>query len=172
MQTRDKTMVIDEAENQRLLTLVAERGVFVLVMIKGEMRAGSIACKVGNNMVMLISAADPILTSYRLGFLVCYWSVCDAIERGYQQCHLLWGRYHFKTQLGAQPHHLVRAVLYRSYVAMCLSPLLVLSMVKRNISMQCRNWLIYTCHRSPQKWMQYLSRSLLFMRTSWHMLKL
>ena len=172
MQTRDKTMVIDEAENQRLLTLVAERGVFVLVMIKGEMRAGSIACKVGNNMVMLISAADPLLTSYRLGFLVCYWSVCDAIERGNQQCHLLWGRYHYKTQLGAQPHHLVRAVLYRSYVEMCLSPLLVLSMVKRNISMQCRNWLIYTCHRSPQKWMQYLSRSLLFMRTSWHMLKL
>ncbi len=171
MRSRDKNMVIDEIENRRLLALIAERGVFVLVMINGEMRAGSIACKVGSNMVMLMSAADPLLTSYRLGFLVCYWAVCDAIERGHQQCHLLWGRYHYKTQLGALPHNLTRAVFYRSYIAMISSPLLVLSMFKRQLAMQCRNWFIYTLARSSNKWLQYLSRLLFFMRSSWRMLK-
>ncbi len=171
MRSRDKNMVIDEIENRRLLALIAERGVFVFVMINGEMRAGSIACKVGRNMVMLMSAADPLLASYRLGFLVCYWAVCDAIERGNQQCHLLWGRYHYKTQLGAQPHDLMRAVFYRSYVAMSLSPLLVLSMFKKHLAMRCRNWLIYTLPRNPNKHMQYLARLLFFIRSSWRILK-
>jgi hypothetical protein len=172
MTDRGRAVIFSKAENQRLLTLVLERGLFTQVIIQGEMRAGSIACCVGNNIVMLISATDPILTSYRLGFLVCYWTISECAQRGFQQCHLLWGRYQYKTQLGAQPHNLMHAIFYRSYLAMALSPFKVMSMFSKDISTQGRNWLVSLSQRSSNKWIQQLIRSARSLRTLYHAYRL
>jgi hypothetical protein len=154
-----RAVVFNETENQQLLTLVLERGLFTQVIINGEMRAGSISCRVGNNVVMLISAADPLLTSYRCGFLVCYWTISECAQRGFQQCHLLWGRYQYKTQLGAQSHNLMHAIFYRSYLAMALSPYKIMSMLSKDISIQFRHWLVSLSQRSSNKLIQQIMRS-------------
>lgn len=172
MSERSRAVIFNEAENQRLLRLVSERGLFTQVIINGEMRAGSIACRVGNNIVMLISAADPILTSYRCGFLVCYWTISECAQRGFQQCHLLWGRYQYKTQLGAQSHNLMHAIFYRSYLAMILSPIKVMSMFSKNISIQSRHWLVSLSQRSSNKLIQQIIRRVRSLRTHWHAFRL
>ena len=172
MTERGRAVVFNEAENQQLLTLVLERGLFTQVIINGEMRAGSIACRVGKNIVMLISAADPILTSYRCGFLVCYWTISECAQRGFQQCHLLWGRYQYKTQLGAQSHNLMHAIFYRSYLAMASSPIKVISMFSKDISTKSRNWLLSHSQHSSNKLIQQIMRSARSLRTHWHTLRL
>lgn len=172
MSEQGRAVIFNEPENQRLLRLVSERGLFTQVIINGEMRAGSIACRVGNNIVMLISAADPILTSYRCGFLVCYWTISECTQRGFQQCHLLWGRYQYKTQLGAQSHNLMHAIFYRSYLAMILSPIKVMSMFSKNISIQSRHWLVSLSQRSSNKLIQQIIRRARSLRTHWHAFRL
>lgn len=172
MSEQGRAVIFNEPENQRLLRLVSERGLFTQVIINGEMRAGSIACRVGNNIVMLISAADPILTSYRCGFLVCYWTISECAQRGFQQCHLLWGRYQYKTQLGAQSHNLMHAIFYRSYLAMILSPIKVMSMFSKNISIQSRHWLVSLSQRSSNKLIQQIIRRVRSLRTHWHAFRL
>ena len=172
MTDRGRAVVFNEAKNQQLLALVLERGLFTQVIINGEMRAGSIACRVGKNMVMLISAADPILISYRCGFLVCYWTISECAQRGFQQCHLLWGWYQYKTQLGAQSHNLMHAIFYRSYLAMALSPIKVMSMFSQDISTKSRNWLLALTQRSSNKLIQQIMRSARSLRTHWHACRL
>lgn len=172
MTERGRAVVFNEVENKQLLTLVLERGLFTQVIINGEMRAGSIACRVGKNIVMLISAADPILTSYRCGFLVCYWTISECAQRSFHQCHLLWGRYQYKTQLGAQSHNLMHAIFYRSYLAMALSPINVISMFSKDISIKSRNWLLSHSQHSSNKLIQKIMRSARSLRTYWHVCRL
>ena len=93
-------------------------------------------------------------------------------QRGFQQCHLLWGRYQYKTQLGAQAHNLMHAIFYRSYLAMALSPFKVMSMFRKDISTQGRNWFVSLSQRSSNKWIQQLIRSARSLRTHWHAYRL
>ncbi len=146
MAARYKEAAIDATDTRRLLQLASECGLFGIATINGEIRAGSVACRIGEHYVMLLSAADPALENYRLGLLVCYWSVCDCIARQARQCHLLWGRYQYKSQLQAVPHALTRLILYRSYRAMLSMPAEVFKIVITGRLIGCHRWLLYDVH--------------------------
>ena len=143
MMARNKTPENDPAENRRILQLASESGLFSMAVINGEIRSGSLACRVGNNYVMLLSAADPALEKYRLGLLTCYWSLCDCITRGAQQCHLLWGRYQYKSQLLAVPVDLQRITLYRSRWIMAAMSASVIRMALQAEKFRIQKWLLY-----------------------------
>ncbi len=122
MAARGKQADSSRHETARLLTLVAERGIVGTATVNGRLCAGSLACRFGDNYVMLLAAADPALASYRLGMLCCFWSVCDCVRDGARECHLLWGRYQYKEQLLGVPVALHRVMVYRSLLRMALSP--------------------------------------------------
>ncbi len=128
MAARGKRADQSRRETARLLALVAERGIVGTATHEGRLCAGSLACRFGDNYVMLLSAADPALESYRLGMLCCFWSVCDCVRAGARECHLLWGRYQYKHQLLGVPVPLHRVMIYRSWLWMALSPSRVLAM--------------------------------------------
>ncbi len=142
MAARGKRAVIERRDTARLLQLASECGLYGIATLDGRVVGGSLACRFGDNYVMLLSAADPALESFRLGMLVCYWSVCDCIRADARQCHLLWGKYHYKSQLLGKPHALQRVTLYRSRLQMALSPATVLRMSWQKWRHACRNWLI------------------------------
>lgn len=142
MAARAKEAVSDEHETQRILTLAGECGLFGIATINGRVCAGALSCRIGAHYVMLLSAADPELERYRLGLLVCYWSVCDCISRHARQCHLLWGRYPYKSQLLAVPHALCHLVLYRSRWHMMTMPAAVLGVAARGLIFRGRLWLL------------------------------
>jgi len=139
---RGKRAEISRRETARLLILARHAGLIGIARIGDRVCGGSLACRIGGNYVMLLSAADPALASYRLGILCCFWSVCDCIRAGGQECHLLWGRYQYKTQLLGEPRSLLRLTIYRSRLRMALSPLLVISMSMAAIRYRVRNWLL------------------------------
>lgn len=142
MAARGKRADISRRETLRSLILARRSGLIGIARIGNRICGGSLSCRIGDNYVMLLSAADPALASYRLGILCCFWSVCDSINAGGRECHLLWGRYHYKTQLLGEPRSLYRLTIYRSPLRMCLSPLIVITMSFAGLRYRLRNWLL------------------------------
>jgi hypothetical protein len=142
MALRGKRAELSRRDCARMMQLMLQSGLIGIARIDGRVCGGSLACRVGDNYVMLLSAADPALESYRLGMLCCFWSVCDCIRIGARECHLLWGRYQYKTQLLGQPRALYRLAIYRSPLQMALSPTSVLSMSWMSARYRLRDWLL------------------------------
>ena len=139
---RGKLAEISRRETARLLILARHAGLIGIARIGDRVCGGSLACRIGGNYVMLLSAADPALASYRLGILCCFWSICDCIRAGGRECHLLWGRYQYKTQLLGEPRSLLRLTIYRSRLRMALSPLLVIGILMAATRYRLRDWLL------------------------------
>ncbi len=142
MASRGKRAAIDRHDTARLLKLASECGLFGIATVNGRVVGGSLACRFGDNYTMLLSAADPALESHRLGLLCCYWSVCDCIRAGARECHLLWGRYRYKSQLLGELFPLYRVNVYRSRLHAALAPALLLRMAAMRVRHACRNWLL------------------------------
>ena len=142
MAARGKRADISRRETARLLVLARHAGLIGIARIGDRVCGGSLACRIGDHYVMLLSAADPVLASYRLGILCCFWSVCDCIRAGGRECHLLWGRYQYKTQLLGEPRSLLRLTIYRSRLRMALSPLMVLSILMAGTRYRLRDCLL------------------------------
>jgi len=126
MTARGKSADIDATETQHFLAMGAECGLFGFAQVNGRICAGAFSCRIGDSYVMLLSASDPAMSSYRLGLLTCLWSVTDCINRGGRQCHMLWGRYQYKHQLLAEPKSLYRLIVYPSVTQMLIQPLMVM----------------------------------------------
>lgn len=139
---RGKHAELSRRELARMLLLSRRAGLVGIARIGDKICGGSLAYRIGDHYVMLLSASDPAFASYRLGLLCCFWSVCDCIRAGGRECHLLWGRYQYKTQLLGEPHNLLRLTIYRSWWWMCLAPLMVCGMWLGAMRYRIRNWLL------------------------------
>ena len=166
MASRGKRAEISRRESARMLKLALETGLIGIARIDGRIVGGSLACRVGDNYVMLLSAAEPSLESYRLGMLCCFWSVCDCIRVGARECHLLWGRYQYKTQLLGNPRILYRLAIYRSPLQMALSPASVMRMSWMSVRHRLRNWILERTHERNDGLSQLLNGALQFARAS------
>ncbi len=142
MAERGKQATSDRRETARLLRMAFECGRYSIGTLEGKLCAGSLACRIGDTCVMLLCAADPAFSSYRLGMLACYWSICDCLQQGARQCHLLWGRYRYKEQLLAVPEPLHQLTIYRSYGQMLCSPVSVLRVTMRGLRHRLRAELV------------------------------
>jgi hypothetical protein len=156
MASRGKRAEMSRRDTARMMKLALESGLIGMVRIDGRLVGGSLACRFGDHYVMLLSAADPALESYRLGMLVCFWSVCDCIRVGARECHLLWGRYQYKMQLLGNPRILVRLAIYRSPWQMVLSPATVARMSWMSIRFGLRNWMLNKSRERDSFVLQFL----------------
>ncbi len=150
MQERGKRAAIDRRDTARLLLLARERGLIGMAMLNGRLVAGSVACRFGEHYVMLLSAADPSFAQLRLGFLACYWAICDCIRYQASACHLLWGRYEYKRQLLGQLRPLSRLGLFRSKQALLCNPGMVTTLLLRGCLHRSRLGML-DCSRTVTK---------------------
>lgn len=102
----------------KLRHLVKSHGVVVLASMEGRVCAGVICTNVAGNFFMHIIAHDPIYDKYRLGKICCYLSICNAIDRGAKEYHLLGGRYDYKYKFLGDQRDFERVVIYRSYASL------------------------------------------------------
>ncbi|TFW31267.1 GNAT family N-acetyltransferase [Massilia horti] len=107
-----------EQDVERLLRLVQKYGVVVAATIESRICGGAISFRVGSTYHLYVLAHDSRYNAYQLGKLCCYFSVCDAIERGDRQYHFGWGRYDYKFKLLGRMTVLHRVDLYRSRLQM------------------------------------------------------
>ncbi len=164
MAARGKRAELSRRDTARLLALLSERGMVGVATAGGRICAGSLACRFGDNYVMLLAAADPALASFRLGMLCCYWAVCDCLRDGARECHLLWGRYQYKAQLLGVPRPLQRVRVYRSLLQMALSPSTLAAMACLRLRARVRDWLL----ADPGSGATALQRAVMFASSRWH----
>jgi len=105
---------IDEREAQHIVDLVQAKGLVGAITIDGQLCAGAISFRSGDNYFLNVLAHDPRYDSYWMGFLCCYLTIRECIARGGREFHFLWGRYEYKFLLGAVQRDLDNVVVYRS----------------------------------------------------------
>lgn len=114
MQVKGKDFSTDESEILRLISLARECGFLNIVTIDGRICAGAICYRIGDNFFSMVNAHDPAYDRYRLGSLICYLTVCEAIGHGGREFHFMWGRDQYKFQLLGVRKDLDKVTLYRS----------------------------------------------------------
>lgn len=98
----------------QLKQMVGRYGVTLVATLHGKPCAGVICTRVGNSFFMHVIAHDPALDALRLGKVCCYLSICDAIERGGKEYHMLSGQYDYKFRFMGQQRDFDRITMYRS----------------------------------------------------------
>lgn len=116
---KNRRSVIDDPETQAKIAMAHTRGLLGSYWLDGRLVAGALCYRAGDNQFLNILAHDPAYDDYWLGFLCCYNTVRACIERlspdaARPEFHFLWGRYRYKTLLGAQARDLDDVNLYRS----------------------------------------------------------
>jgi CelD/BcsL family acetyltransferase involved in cellulose biosynthesis len=77
---------------------------------------------VGGEVFMHVIAHDPAYDDLRLGLLCCALTIEDAIAKGCQQFHFLWGRYDYKTRLGGEREVLSQVLVFRDAWSLVQQP--------------------------------------------------
>lgn len=127
MQKKGRRYGMRASEERGLRALLRERGWLGVIEIDGQLRAGLLCTRAGDDLYMHVIAHDPACDDLRLGFLCCALTIQDAITSGLQRFHFLWGQYDYKTRLGGQHVALNQWLLLRSPLAVLWHPRLVLA---------------------------------------------
>jgi hypothetical protein len=116
MADKEKISSYTDAYCDWICALARARGVVSVVTIDGKVCAGAVCCRVAQDYHMLVASHDPAYDGFGMGTHCCYRSICEFIERGGKQVHLLWGRHAYKTSLGGKSRRFDRVAVYRSWV--------------------------------------------------------
>lgn len=116
MADKEKISAYTDEECEWIIALSSTRGLVSVVTIDGKVCAGTVCCKAGHEYHMLITAHDSAYDQFGMGILCCYRTVCEYIQRGGKQVHLLWGRHAYKASLGGVPRQFDRITVYRNKV--------------------------------------------------------
>lgn len=153
-----------EAQNVAYDPKIAERRVALAkqyptivgaITIDGELCAGSIMYRVGDNYFASMLAHDPSYNDDHIGFLCAYRTVCESIERGGREFHFGQTRFRYKENLRCVPRHMKCVEVYRSRLQLLMNLRTVARLAVKERIQQLELWL-----RSPQR------RDKLFTRTA------
>lgn len=100
---------------ERIAALSRECGFVVVLLIDGEMCAGSINYQVGSNFFGEVTCYDPAYHRYGLGKLCTYMTVCESILRGGRHFYLGGGEFDFKERMLGKRIDMDQLHIYRSY---------------------------------------------------------
>jgi CelD/BcsL family acetyltransferase involved in cellulose biosynthesis len=127
MQVKGKRFGMSAAEEHQTCQIMLERGQLSIIEIDGQPCAGLLCTWVNGEVFMHVIAHDPAYDDLRLGLLCCALTIEDAIAKGCQQFHFLWGQYDYKTRLGGEREALSQVLLFRDTSAFLQQPGLLAS---------------------------------------------
>lgn len=91
MAIRQRQSALDEAAARKLLSLLRARGMVGIVSIEGQLCAGTLACRIGDDIYSLVNAHDPQHDALRMGAVSRHLMILAAIRSGARRFHLLGG---------------------------------------------------------------------------------
>ncbi len=125
MKRKGRRFGMDAEEEAALCRMMRERGQLSAIEIDGQLRAGLLCTRAGDDLYMHVIAHDPDFDDLRLGLVCCMLMIEQAIAGGLRRLHFLWGRYDYKTRLGGRRIVLSNVVLLRGAWAAPLHPRLL-----------------------------------------------
>ncbi len=118
MADKHRRSAVDAKAREQLLSLVRARGLAGTVTLDGRMCAGTLACRIGDDLYSLLNAHDPALNSIGLGNIARHLMIIAAIRDGVQRFHLLGGHFPSKRPCGAGRVPLHDLLIYRNMRSM------------------------------------------------------
>ena len=118
MAGKQRASAIDAGASRQLLTLLRARGMVGVVSINGQPCAGTLDCRIGDDIYSLVNAHDPAVNHLGMGNVSRHLMILAAIHSGAKRFHLLGGHFASKRSCGAQRLPLDDLKIYRNHVAM------------------------------------------------------
>ncbi len=132
MAGKQRFSALDARAGTRLQTLVRARGMAGVIYLDGLLRAGTLTCRIGDDVYSLVNAHDPAVDHLGMGNLSRHLMILAAIRSGARRFHLLGGHYASKRSSGAKRWTLHDLTLYRSRPAMLLDASGMMTMALRS----------------------------------------
>ena len=140
MQIKGRQFGMSEEDESNLIALMRERGQLSVIEIEGEVCAGLLCTKAGQDLYMHVIAHDAAYDDFRLGYLCAASSIQAAISQHLLRIHFLWGRYDYKTQLGARSKPLYKICLFKNWFSCLLHPVLLITYLSWQMTAMLRHW--------------------------------
>jgi hypothetical protein len=118
MAGKHRKSAIDGCARKQLLALIRKRGMVGTVHVDGLLRAGTLACRIGDDVYSLVNAHDSAVDHLGMGNLSRHLMILAAIRAGARHFHLLGGHFCSKRTSGALRISLDALAIYRSRLAM------------------------------------------------------
>ncbi len=117
MAQRRRTSALDEEAARRLLRLLRARGVVGTVTLGGRLCAGTLACRIGDDLYSLVNSHDPQHDALGMGTIARHLMILAAIRHGVRRFHLMGGDIASKQSALACRVPLADLLVYRNEVA-------------------------------------------------------
>lgn len=117
MQKKQRESALNGAAVTGLMALMHARGLAGFVMLDGRLCAGTLACRLGDDVYSLVNAHDPAFDALGMGRISRHLLILAAIRHGVRRFHLLGGHLAGKQAALAQRVPLEDLLLYRSRLA-------------------------------------------------------
>jgi hypothetical protein len=166
MKSKNIVARFTEEETQWIVDFSKKCGIAGVATIDGEVCAGAIGFRIGENFFMYVIAHDLKYNDYSLGILCYYHTICEGIARGGKRFHLLQGRYGYKYRLLADRQDIVELDIYRSRVhALACGRKIFKKEVAGRIR-QAKQWLLHDAERHDGAPYRLLGRIVNTLRTA------
>ncbi len=110
---KQRSSALDQTAASQLLTLLQARGIAGVVTVGGRLCAGTLACRIGDDLYSLVNAHHPAFDAVGMGHLARHLMIVAAIRAGVRRFHLLGGNFASKRSSGAERRPLHHLVIYR-----------------------------------------------------------
>jgi hypothetical protein len=140
MEAKGKSTPWTNADERHMLELARECGMVNVIMINGNICAGTINYRVNDNYFLEVVAHAPEYNDYRLGTLCCFATICKCIALGGAEYHFLWGQSEYKYRLGGVQRDLEHVSIFRSRRYMLTNAPLVLKNIHNGYERKMRLW--------------------------------
>ena len=140
MFSKNKVSAIGKQEAAYLMQLAKSCGFVVACTIEDRICCGMIGYRVGAHYFSFVTAHDPDYDNYRLGLLINYLAISEAIARGGREYHLLWGREPQKALLQGVQRDLDDIHVFRSRLGAARNAGLIVETALRGMLRRIKIW--------------------------------
>lgn len=116
-------------------------GVVNAIWVDGQLCAGAISFRVGENQYTEVIAHDEKFNQYSPGMLCFYLSICESITKGVKTYHMGGGRLNYKVRLSGVQQDMEPVEIYRSFVGIALNFDRVVKNVLKARILRLKTWL-------------------------------
>lgn len=169
MASKQRRSAIDAEARSHLLHLLRHRGWVGVVRSEGRICAGTLACRLGDDVYSLVNAHDPDLDAYSLGNVSRHLLINASIHAGVRRFHMMGGQLSTKRHAMARRHVLCELRLYRSWRSVVRDTLGLLRLSRASLMYRLRTWL----EDLPNSRSGYdtLTNILLFLQKTWRSIR-
>lgn len=150
MARKQRCSAIDAAARTHLMELMHARGWVGVIRTDARICAGTLGCRLGDDVYSVVNAHDPQYDDYGMGNLSRHLLINASIRAGARRFHLLGGQFSTKRHAMARRDTLCELRLYRSRQAI-VRDLFSLLMLARESAVYCLRALLEDWRMQPKR---------------------